>query len=146
MMTKLSLSLCSLLALSWLAAAPAVAGEVKCDMTFALKEWAVIYKHASGTGTITCNNGQKAAARIVSKGGGLTAGKFRIQGKGEFSEVNDIRDLFGSYVQVEANAGAVKSGQGAVLTKGEVSLAIAGHGEGWNVGISLGKLTISRRR
>jgi hypothetical protein len=147
MTTKLSLTLFSVLALLAIAAAPARAeAKTKCDMTFALKEWAVLYKHAAGSGTITCNNGQRAEVRLTSKGGGLTAGKFRIEGHGEFSEVHDIRELYGSYVQAQANAGAVKSGEATVLTKGEVSLALAGKGEGWDIGISFGKFTISHKR
>src|ERR1700674_477597 len=145
--TRRSLAFVTVLALAVIGMAPARAeAKTKCDMTFAIKEWAVIYKHATGHGTITCTNGQKAEVSIVSKGGGLTAGKFRIEGHGEFSEVNDIRELFGSYAQAQANAGAVKSAEGTVLTKGEVSLALAGKGEGWDVGISFGKFTITRRR
>src|ERR1700687_989953 len=147
MTTRRSLAFVSVLALVVIGMAPARAeAKTKCDMTFALKEWAVIYKHATGSGTITCTNGRKAEVSIVSKGGGLTAGKFRIEGHGEFSEVNDIGELFGSYAQAQANAGAVKSAAGTVLTKGEVSLALAGKGEGWDVGISFGKFTITRRR
>jgi hypothetical protein len=148
MTARCSLALVSMLALLAIGgAAPARAdAELKCDMTFALKEWAVLVKHATGTGTITCNNGQKVAVTISSEGGGLTAGKFKIEGHGEFSEVRNIRDLFGSYVQAQANAGAVKSSAATVLTKGEVSLALAGKGEGWDIGISLGKFTISRRK
>jgi hypothetical protein len=30
------------------------------------------------------------------------------------------------------------------MTKGEVSLALAGTGEGWNLGVDAGKFTITR--
>jgi hypothetical protein len=147
MTTRRSLAFVTVLSLVAIGMVPARAeAKTKCDMTFVIKEWAVVYKHATGSGTITCTNGERAEVSIVSKGGGLTAGKFRIEGHGEFSEVNDIRELFGAYAQAEANAGAVKAAAGTVLTKGEVSLALAGKGEGWDVGISFGKLTISRRR
>ncbi|MDP9122199.1 MAG: hypothetical protein M3O15_12690 [Acidobacteriota bacterium] len=138
---------CSALALLlMIGAAPmSAAAKTKCDMTFTFTEWAAIVKHARGSGTITCDNGQRAQVRLSSKGGGLTAGKYKIEGKGEFSQVGNINDLFGSYVGAEANAGAVKSGATTVLTKGDVSLAIAGKGAGWDVGISLGKFTITRR-
>jgi hypothetical protein len=126
------------------AAEAAKAGKTKCDLTFSLSEWAAVVEHATGSGEITCDNGQHARVKITSKGGGLTAGKFRIEGKGEFTPVRSIRELYGSYAAAEAHAGAVKSGETTVLTKGEVSLAIAGKGEGWNVGISFGKFTISR--
>lgn len=147
MTTRRSLALVSVLALVVIGLAPARAeAKTKCDLTFAMKEWAVVYKHATGSGTITCSNGQRAHVSLVSKGGGLTAGKFRIEGHGEFSEVNDIHELFGSYAQAQANAGAMKSTAGTVVTKGDISLALAGKGEGWDVGVSFGKFTISERR
>ena len=46
----------------------------------------------------------------------------------------------------EASAGVVKSGTAQVLTKGTVSLALAGAGEGVDLGISFGKFTISQAR
>jgi hypothetical protein len=79
------------------------------------------------------------------EGGGLTAGKYRIDnGKGDISHVRSIDDVFGDYVQAGAEAGVVKSGQAQVLTKGTTSLALAGTGEGVNLGVSVGKFTISR--
>jgi hypothetical protein len=39
----------------------------------------------------------------------------------------------------------VKSSQAQVLTKGTTSLALAGTGQGVNLGISVGKFTISPR-
>jgi hypothetical protein len=53
--------------------------------------------------------------------------------------------VFGDYAQAGAEAGVVKSSQAQVMTKGDVSLALAGTGEGVNLGISAGKFTISRR-
>jgi hypothetical protein len=144
MTTRRSLAFVSVLALVVIGMAPARAeAKTKCDMTFAIKEWAVLYKHAKGSGTITCSNGQRAHVAITSTGGGLTAGKFRIEGHGEFSEVADIHELYGSYGQAQANAGAVKSAAATVVTKGDISLALAGKGEGWDVGVSFGKLTLT---
>ena len=54
-------------------------------------------------------------------------------------------DVLGSYAQGEAHAGVVKSGTAQVLTKGDVSLALAGNGEGVDLGIDIGKFTLSRR-
>lgn len=152
MTIKRSLVLGSVLALLLMLGAPpaidaaraAQEGKTKCDLTFSLSEWAAVVQRAHGTGEITCDNGQHARVRLTSKGGGLTAGKFRIEGKGEFTPVRSINELYGSYAAAEAHAGAVKSGETTVLTKGEVSLAIAGKGEGWNVGVSFGKFTISK--
>jgi len=120
--------------------------EVSCDMTYNVAGWSLIYKHAEGTGTITCSNGQHANVKITVVGGGLTAGKYRIDnGKGEISHVHSIKDVFGSYAQAGAEAGVVKSSQAQVLTKGTTSLALAGTGEGVNLGVSVGKFTITPR-
>ncbi len=122
------------------------ASKTKCSLTFSLTEWAVAYEHATGTGTVTCDNGQTAKVAVTSRGVGLTAGKFRIDGKGKFSKVHDISDLFGTYAAAEGAAGLIKAGETAVVTKGDVTLGIAGHGEGWNVGVSLGKLELTRMK
>jgi len=126
--------------------ARAVDASVKCDLTYNLAGWSLLYKHAEGSGTVTCSNGQHASVKIAVVGGGLTAGKYRINnGKGEISKVHDISEVFGDYVQAGAEAGVVKSSQAQVLTKGTTSLALAGTGEGVNLGVSVGKFTISTR-
>jgi hypothetical protein len=125
--------------------AHAADATVKCDLVYNLAGWSLIYKHAEGTGTVSCNNGQRANVKIEVVGGGLTAGKYRINnGKGEISNVHNIRDVYGDYAQAGAEAGVVKSSQAQVLTKGTTSLALAGTGEGVNLGVSVGKFTISR--
>lgn len=141
-----SLLLLATLLLSWtLAPAAQAAGPVDCALRFNLSGWSIFYKTASGTGTVTCSNGQRAAVTIKSKGGGLTVGKSRItDGRGEFSGVRDINDVFGTYATAEAHAGASRSSKAQVMTKGNVSLAMAGKGEGWDLGIAFGKFVISR--
>jgi hypothetical protein len=138
----------TLLALGALGATPAsAAGKTDCEMRFSLTGWAAIYKHAEGRGKITCTNGRSFDVSIVAVGGGLTAGKYKIEdGIGKFSDVYDTSELFGSYAQGEANAGVVKSASAQVLTKGNVSLALSGTGEGINLGISFGKFTIRREK
>jgi hypothetical protein len=122
------------------------AATTVCEMRFTLSGWSAIYKTASGLGTVTCDNGEKAKVNLNAKGGGLTAGKYKIRdGYGKFSEVANIEELFGSYAQASAEAGAVKSSGASVLTKGDVSLALAGSGTGVNLGVSFGKFTITRR-
>ena len=136
------------LSLSLLAAAPALAAPATtvCTMDFTLKGWSAFYKVARGSGTISCDNGQKARVRLEAKGGGLTAGKSEIRdGVGKFSEVADIDELFGSYASAGAAAGAGKSAEAQVVTKGEVSLALTGKGTGIELGVSFGKFTITRR-
>ena len=131
-------------------AAPARAAEselTKCDMTFTLKGWSAVYKTAHGQGEVSCANGESMPVVLKVKGGGLTFGKMDVlEGKGEFSAVKSIRELLGSYIAAEATAGAVKSGEAAVYTKGEVSLALAGTGRGVGVGIDFGKLEIKAAR
>lgn len=119
--------------------------KVDCTMKFSLSGWSAFYKRADGTGTVTCNNGQTANVKLEARGGGLTAGKSSIEnGKGEFSNVKNIDEIFGKYVNAEASAGAVKASGAQAMTKGEVSLALAGTGRGWDLGISFGKFTIKR--
>jgi hypothetical protein len=119
---------------------------VKCDLSYNLHGWSIIYKHAEGAGTVTCDNGQSAAVKITVVGGGLTAGKYRIDnGKGEISKVHGIDEVFGDYVQAGAEAGVVKSAHAQVLTKGTTSLALSGTGQGIDLGVSVGKFTIARQ-
>jgi hypothetical protein len=121
--------------------------KLDCEMKFNLTGWSAIYKHAEGSGMITCNNGKSYPVNIVAHGGGLTVGKYKVEnGTGKFSDVYTPADLFGDYAQGEANAGLVKSGTAQVLTKGTASLALAASGEGVNLGISFGKFTISRAK
>ena len=121
------------------------AGEIKCHMHFQLHGWSLFYKTESGSGVVTCSNGQKMRVKLRVKGGGLTVGKSTVDnGHGEFTGVYDISDVLGSYATGSAHAGAVKSSNAAVLTKGPVSLAISGTGRGWDLGVDVGKFVISR--
>lgn len=130
-----------------LALAPAHAGgPTDCRLDFDLSGWSVFYKTASGNGTVSCDNGQSMAVHIETRGGGLSFGKIRIEnGRGEFSDVDDIRQVLGGYATAEAHAGAVEAAKAQVMTKGGVSLALAGTGEGWNLGVAFGKFEISAR-
>jgi len=124
----------------------AQAAAVDCKLSFTMSGWSAFYKRADGTGTVTCNNGQSIAVKLSARGGGLSAGKSTIRnGVGEFSGVQKIDDVLGSYASAEAHAGAVKSAQGQVVTKGEISLALSGTGDGWDLGIAFGKFTIKRK-
>jgi hypothetical protein len=124
--------------------AQAADSDLKCTLIFQLKTWSMIYKSATGTGTIHCSNGQTLRVRLSAKGGGLTAGKSEEAGEGEFSPVGSVAALLGAYATVQAHAGAVNSVQAQVMTKGEVSLALTGKGHGWSLGIDFGELKIER--
>ena len=122
------------------------ASLTQCTMKFTIKGWSVFYKTAEGSGRVTCSNGQRADVKIELTGGGLTFGKMEIlDGEGTFSGVLNIDEIFGGYAAAEAHAGAVKSAQASVYTKGEVSLALSGTGRGINIGIDFGRLEISKR-
>jgi hypothetical protein len=128
------------------AGSSAFAAGTVCEMKYELKGWSAFYKTANGTGTITCDNGETATVKLSARGGGLTAGKTEIlDGHGKFSEVPKMSEIFGSYVQASAGAGAVKDTSVMAMTKGEVSLALSGKGAGFELGVAFGKFTITRR-
>lgn len=139
-------SVVALVLVSVLTPAASVAAT-KCTMRFRLSGWSAFYETAHGSGTITCNNRHSAVVSIRTTGGGLTFGKSKIvNGKGTFSEVGSISELFGSYATANVHAGVVASSDAQVLTKGTVSLALAGTGQGVDIGFDFGKFTIKRAR
>jgi hypothetical protein len=123
----------------------ATAAPIECKMRFSISGWSLIYKRSSGTGVVTCNDGTTMNVKISAHGGGLTAGKSRIDGGlGKFTGVHKASDVLGTYAQADASAGALKSGTAQVMTKGTVSLALSGAGEGIDLGVSIGGLKISK--
>ena len=125
--------------------AEAAEAQLDCTMRFSLTGWSLIYKHSEGTGKITCENGQSMDVKINAHGGGLTVGKSHIDnGKATFTDVHKMSDILGTYAQADASAAAGKSGTAQVMTKGTVSMALAGAGEGVDIGISIGGFTIEK--
>ena len=123
------------------------AGSTKCLLTFDLHEWAALYESATGTGKITCDNGQSASVTIRSKGGGLSVGKFTIKdGRGSFTDVSSIDEVFGKYLATERDAAAAKAADAWVMTKDKVSLALAGTGTGWELGISVDEFIVEKQK
>ncbi len=119
--------------------------DLGCKLKFSLSTWSAIYKHSEGSGMVTCENGKSMRVSIVAEGAGLTVGKSRVDGgNGRFTDIHHMSDVLGSYAEGEAHAGVVKSGDAQILTKGTVSLALAGDGEGVDLGVDVGKLTLSR--
>jgi len=143
--TLIATVLAGALSLGALAPAQARDADIDCKLHYSLTGWSVIYKHTTGTGTVTCNNGESIPVHVSAKAVGLTAGKWHIDhGVGRFTDVHNISEVLGRYVQASANAGVVKSGEAQVLSKGAVQLALAGGGEGINLGVDVGAFRITR--
>lgn len=148
-MSSHRIALSALLASALALAAPQAraASDIDCKLDYNLTGWSLVYKHTTGTGTVTCDNGQSMPVRVSAKALGLTAGKWQIDnGKGRFTDVHNIHEVLGRYVQASANAGVIKSGEAQLLSKGTVSLALAGGGEGVNLGVDIGAFTIKPMR
>lgn len=122
---------------------PHEAPTTKCYLQFQLSSWAAIYKHGKGSGTISCDNGQKARVIIKTEGGGATFGKTKItDGRGKFSSVRKLSELYGGYAESEAHAGIAGSASATAMTKGNISLALSGTGKGFDIGIAFGSFRI----
>ena len=125
---------------------PAEAGEAHCTLHYNMSGGGAFYKHSTGTGSISCDNGQHLAVSIESKGGGLTFGHSEIKdGVGKFSPVADVHELIGGYATAEADAAAGQASKAQVVTKGSISLALTGKGSGHELGVSFGSFIISAR-
>ena len=137
------------LAIALIGASAALAEDsptLDCTIRFELSGWSAIYERADGTGTITCADGTSLPVVIRARGAGLTVGKSKVtNGTGKFARVQQILDVIGTYAQTDAHAGVVKSGQAQFLTNGKVSLALAGKGEGYDLGVGLAAFTIRPR-
>ncbi|WP_433851348.1 hypothetical protein [Stenotrophomonas nitritireducens] len=135
-----------LLAAIGLAPSAHAAGNIDCELRFNLSGWSIFYKTATGNGTITCDNGASIPVKISAKGGGLTVGKSTVSdGRGKFTGAYSLNDLIGTYGGAEVHAGASRSSNAQVVTKGDISLALAGTGRGWDLGVGFGKFVIERR-
>ena len=120
--------------------------RTKCTLDYYLKGWSAFYKTSKGEGTITCDNGESADVKIKVKGGGITFGKREVtDGEGSFTPVRSLEDLLGNYGHGSAHAGASKSVEAAIVSKGDISLTLTGKGNGFDVGIDFGKWVIARK-
>lgn len=118
-----------------------------CKLSFSLQGWSAIYSHAEGRGTVSCTDGSTLPVLITAKGGGLTAGRTQVDhGVGRFTHVRAIDDVLGRYAQGEAHAGLTRSATAQVLTKGTVTLALHGSGEGIDLGVDVGEVTLKPAR
>ena len=128
------------------AASQSMAGtaDLDCKLQYRVKGWSAVVKVAKGSGTVTCSDGTTKAVTIKLRSIGATLGRSQIDnGVGKFTDVLSIDDVIGTYAQTEIHGGVLKSGSAQVLTKGTVSLALAGAGEGIDLGVTIGELTIS---
>lgn len=119
--------------------------EISCHLKFTSRQWSAVYSSAVGEGTVSCDNGSSMPVTISAKGVGITVGKWKItDGTGRFTRVTAIEDVLGSYLAVSGDAGLAKAGTAQALTKGKVSLALAGKGEGFDLGIAISDFKISK--
>ena len=127
------------------AASPALARDLHCSLKYDMEGGGAFYKRSSGSGVISCDNGQSMKVTIESRGGGLTFGSSKIVGGiGKFSPVSSINDLIGGYATAEANAGGGSASKAQVVTKGSISLALTGRGTGRTLGVSFGSFIIGK--
>jgi hypothetical protein len=118
---------------------------IECTIRFQLQGNWTIYERADGTGMVSCADGTAIPVVVEARGLGLSIAKSKIgTGTGNFGHVHRISDVIGSYAQTGVDAAAMKSGPAQLLTKGGVSLALAGKGNGLDLGIGVERFTISR--
>ena len=68
------------LAAGTLIASPShAAAMLKCTMRFDLASWSILYKHASGTGTVSCSDGSHLKVKLTANGGGLAVGNEGVE-------------------------------------------------------------------
>ena len=128
------------------AVSAAHARTTECTMKYNLKGWSAFYKTGGGAGMIRCDNGQKANVRLSVRGGGLTAGRTDIRdGMGYFSPVKSIDELFGRYDSASAGAAAGKAASAQAMIKDNIQLSLTGTGRGVELGVALGRFTITRK-
>jgi hypothetical protein len=129
----------------WLLVASPALALTRCDLRFDLESWSVFYKEGHGRGVIDCDNGQRAAVILEAKGGGVSLGASKIvDGTGNFSLLTSIDEVYGDYATAEAHAGMGPSAHAQIVTKGSISLALSGSGNGVDLGFALGRFTIKR--
>ena len=120
---------------------------IHCKLRYDLSGWSFFYKTMKGEGRITCDNGQSVDVLIKLNAGGFTAGRSEVVGgRGVFTEGRNLDELLGMYAHAGGHAGATKSASASVVSKGTVSLALAGEGRGVDLGITLGAFSIERKR
>lgn len=140
-----------------LAANDASVATINCHITFTLRGWSATYENAigivtvgqppaarrvprtrktsTGSGIVTCANGQTMRVSITARGGHGSVGKNELgDGYGAFNNVTDINQVLGAYNRAAARTVDTKGAHESAMAKGDVALIISGSGTGWNVG------------
>ena len=121
------------------------AADLGCSLQFSLSTWSTLHKHSEGSGVITCENGGLLRVRIVATGAGLAGGKSPVDGgRGVFTDVHSIGEILGAYTRPTEGARVKVSER--VLSKGAVSLALAGRGDDAGLGVGIGEFILTRDR
>jgi len=114
-----------------------------CSIKYNLTGWSFFYKTYKGTGEVRCTNGQSARVSLTLHGGGLTLGVSDIENaKGKFTGIKSLQDIYGTYFSIDVHAGFARSAEARTLFKGYIAGGGAGVGGGYNLGFTLGGLTI----
>ena len=125
-------------------AGAAGAPDLGCSLRFSLSTWSTLQRHSEGSGIVTCENGDVLRVRIVATGAGLASSQSFVDGgSGTFADVHSLGEIFGVYA--EATEGArVRTSAAQVLSKGPVSLALAGRGHGVDLGVGISEFILTR--
>ncbi|HEY6939873.1 hypothetical protein [Dokdonella sp.] len=119
--------------------------DLGCHLSFTTTAWSALYSSAQGEGIVFCDDGSAMRVDIVEGGLGLAAGRWAItDGRGAFSGVQGIDEVVGEYVAVSANVGLIKAATVHVLAKGGISLALAGQGAGFDIGLCIGRFEVRK--
>lgn len=136
-----------------------------CHMDFNLRGWSAIYRNAigtvsvgdrirertrrsrkttSGSGTVTCTNGQIMNINVTARGGAESVGQYQLRdGYGTFTNVTGIGQVLGSYRRTPTHAVAMAGRSASAMAKGNIGLVISGDGGGWDIGTGFPSFTIS---
>lgn len=121
---------------------------IDCEMRFNFQAWSFFYHYGRGEGTVCCSNDQKVDVNLRTEGGGIiNIGAYNIvDGYGEFSPVQTIGQIFGTYAATGGDIGLGDSMSGINMDKtkgGRVKLNLSGSGEGISAGFHYSNFTIT---
>ena len=59
---------------------------INCRLDYQVRTWSIFYKNITGSGIVTCSNGESAPVTLKLHGGGPTVGVANVKGTARFSE------------------------------------------------------------